>query len=86
MNNELTFGGHPVTMEYIDNEVYITCKGLTGTRKQVGNFLKNKGNGRFKFGESLMKMYPKRIVRIDCLKDTIGQIEFLYNKSKTINK
>lgn len=84
MNKQLTFGGYPVEMELIGDVVQITCKGVTGTDKQVEIFLKNKSNGRYKFGESNIRKYPKKIVRIDCLKDTKAQMEFLYEQAQLL--
>jgi len=84
MNNQLTFGGHPVKMELIDGEVYVTCKGVIGTDTQIKKFLKNKSGGRYKFGESSIKCYPNKIVRIDCLSDTKEQIKFLYEQAQLL--
>ena len=84
MNNQLTFGGYPIEMELIDDEVYVTCKGVTGTASQIKTFLKNKSGGRYKFGDSSIKCYPNKIVRIDCLSDTKEQIKFLYEQSQKL--
>lgn len=86
MNNQLTFGGYPIEMELIDGEVYVTCKGVIGTDTQIKKFLKNKSGGRYKFGESSIKCYPNKMVRIDCLSDTKEQIKFLYEQAQLLKK
>ena len=80
----MTFGGHPITFKKVGDVVFVTCKGVTGTDVQIKEFLRKNGIGHFKFGESRIKKYPKKMVRIDCLSDTKKQIEFLYKQSQKL--
>ncbi len=84
MDNQLTFGGYPVEFTKQDGEIYITCKGVTGTLTQIEKFLKKKSKTRYKFGNSNIRSYPKKIIRIDCLFDTKQQIEFLYKQAQQL--
>jgi len=83
-NQELTFGGYPITFTKVDGEILITCKGLTGTLTQIDNFLKKKTITRYKFGDSNIRTCPDKKVRIDCLTDTKKQMEFLYKQAQEL--
>lgn len=85
MNRELTFGGHPVEFKVIDDEVYITCKGVTGTLTQVENFLKQRGTNH-KFGKSKIRFWRNGMVKIDCLEDTKTKISNLAFHAKKLKK
>lgn len=81
MNDQLTFGDHPIHMELINDEVLITCKGITGTLTQGHDFLNRKKNTRCFFGESKIRSYPNQIVKIDCLEDTLSQFILIYEQA-----
>lgn len=69
VNENLTFGGYPLTFEKKDGEVYITCKGLTGTIKQVNEFFRNKSNSKYYFWSAKIRNFPNKRVKINCLED-----------------
>jgi len=83
MNEDLTFGGHPVEFEVKENEVFITCKGVTGTLTQVNNFLKGRGQNH-KFGQCKIRFWKDRKIRIDCLEDTKVQMKHLQAYAKQL--
>lgn len=85
MINEMTFGGFPVEIKFQDDEVFVTCKGVTGTLTQARHFLKRKGNlNKYYFGESRIRMRPDKRVRIDCLEDSFRQFTFIYEQAEKL--
>lgn len=86
MENQLTFNDYPVTMEYKDGEVFITCKSVTGTLTQGHEFL-NKSKykkHRYYFGDSKIRSYPNKMVKIDCLTDTLEQFTLIYEQAQKL--
>jgi len=81
MNNQLTFGDYPVYMEVIGEEVFITCKGITGTLTQGHKFLNKEKKTRYYFGVCRIRSYPNKIVKIDCLEDTLTQFLLIYKEA-----
>jgi len=81
-DKELTFGGFPVEMELIDDEVYVTCKGVTGSLTQAEKYLENKKGEKFYFGESRIRNYPNKMVKIDCLIDSLENFLQIYEHAK----
>ena len=79
---ELTFGGYPVTMELIDDEVYITCKGVTGSLEEGDNFLNGPKNKKYYFGVAKIRKTSDKVVKIDCLEDTKEQFILIYKQAK----
>lgn len=78
MKVELTFGGYPVDFKVVNGEVYITCKGVTGTLTQVQAFLSDKQmRKQHKFGKSIIKPIRGKMVKIDCLRDKKRQMKAL---------
>lgn len=82
--DEITFNGHPVTMDLIDDEVYITCKGVVGTLSQAKEYIENKKHGKFYFGEARIRNYPDKKVKIDCLIDDYSKILQIYKQAKQL--
>lgn len=79
----MTFGGYPITFEYINGDVLVTCKGVTGSLSQAKNFLKPKGGiVQHYFGTSKIYNRPNKMVRIDCLEDTRKQFLFIYKQAE----
>lgn len=83
MNENLTFGGYPVEFKVVDNEVYITCKGVTGTLTQVNNFFKGRGTNHM-FGQSKIRSWRDKMIKIDCLQDTRSQMKYLQTHAKQL--
>lgn len=81
-NDELTFNGYPVSLELIDGEVYVTCKGVTGSLTQAEKYLDNEKGKKFYFGESRIRNYPDKMVKIDCLIDTFENFYKIYETAK----
>lgn len=79
-----TFNGFPVTMQYLDGEVYVTCKGVVGTLSQADKFMENKKNEKFYFGESRIRRYPDKMIKIDCLYDKYSKFVEIYNRAKEL--
>jgi hypothetical protein len=82
VEKKLTFAGYPVTMELIDDEVYVTCKGVTGSLSQATAYLEKKKKEKYYFGESRIRSYPDKMVKIDCLMDTFGKFLEIYEQAK----
>ena len=89
MNEELTFGGEPVILEWVDGEVLIKCKNVIGTLTQVEGFINEKGYVRHYFGECKIRKWTDHKIKIDCLEDTKENFKKLYEQAeayKTINE
>lgn len=82
MNEKLTFGGYPIELEWVDNEVLIHCKGLTGTLTQVEGFIKEKNGKRHFFDKSKIRKWRNHEIKIDCLQDSKEQFNYLYEQAK----
>lgn len=79
---EMTFAGYPVTMELIDDEVYVTCKGVTGSLEQGHAFLNGSKNDKYYFGAAKIINTPNKKVKIDCLEDKKEQFIYIYKQAK----
>jgi hypothetical protein len=79
---EMTFAGYPVTMELIDDEVYVTCKTVTGSLEQGHAFLNGSKNKTYYFGDSKIVNTTNKKVKIDCLEDTKEQFIYIYKQAK----
>jgi len=77
-----TFGEYPVSFVKNDGEVYITCKGVTGTLTQLENHLINHKKYK-RFGESKIT-YKDSKVHIDCLSDTEEKFNNLINYGREV--
>jgi hypothetical protein len=85
MENQIIFNGYPVVFETINGEVYVTCKGVTGSLRQIENFMKCKKSKRVKyFGESKVRQWNKGLVKIDCLEDTNEKVIEIYKHAKEL--
>ncbi len=84
MNNELTFNGFPITFDIVDGEVLITCKGVTATLEQGHLFMNKQGSERCFFGECRIRSYPNKMVKIDCLTDTLENFKTIYKEAQKI--
>ena len=81
MENQLTFAGFPVEFKMEGDEVLVICKGITGTFTQGHAFLNKKKSTRHYFGDCIIRSYPNKIVKIDCLKDTLEQFTLIYEQA-----
>lgn len=85
---ELQFGGYPVELRKVDDDVLIRCKNVIGTYKQYIDF-KNKKNDEFGLKESekckfeFSIMY-KNGLKIGCLDGTRQEKENLINKCEIL--
>jgi hypothetical protein len=79
---EMTFAGYPVTMELIDDEVYVTCKSVTGSLEQGHAFLNGSKREKYYFGNSRIVNSSNNKVKIDCLEDTKEQFIYIYKQAK----
>jgi hypothetical protein len=80
---DLSFAGYPVTMELIGDEVYVTCKGVTGTLTQARGFISNSKSGIIHyFGVAKIKRGKEKTVNIDCLNDTMKKFINIYKQAK----
>ena len=80
--NEITFGGYPITFTLTeDNDVLIECKGLIGTLSQIETYLSGKEK-LYYFGDSKVRHYPNRMIRIDCLIDEIEKVHLIYEQAQ----
>lgn len=80
--NDLKFAGYPITLEQINDEIFINCKGLTGTLSQVEEFLSDINNKRHYFGKAKIRRWRNAQIRIDCLIDDYSQFIYLYEQVK----
>jgi hypothetical protein len=83
-DEELTFCNFPVEMELVGDEVYVSCKGVTGTLTQAELYLDNEKGKKFYFGESRIRNYPDKMVKIDCLIDTRVKFLQIYKEAKKL--
>jgi len=76
----ITFGGHTLVFEVVGDEVYITCKNVTGTLTQALAF-KNRKNNRlvYNFGNAKVKPIGKELVQVGCLTDSKNKINEIIN-------
>lgn len=79
---KLTFGGYPLKVIFLEGTTIIKCKGVSGTLNQIELFLNGKPHEVFYFGESKMVRLRLGEVEIDCLKDTMDNINEVYTKLK----
>jgi hypothetical protein len=86
MNDQLTFNGFPVTIEMVGEEAYITCKGVTATLEQGHKFMNKQGTEKCFFGQCRIRSYPHRMVKIDCLMDTLDNFTHIYNEAIKIKE
>lgn len=84
MDEDITFNGYPVTLEYRDGEVYINCKGVTGTLSDMHKYYKDKSKLTKRFGQSKIRCWHKGLVKIDCLEDTDEQGTKIYELAKKL--
>jgi len=81
-NEELFFGGYPITLELIGEEVIIHCKNVTGTLSQIEGFLNDKTWKRHYFGDCKIRRWRNNEIKIDCLKDSEENFLKLYKQIK----
>lgn len=83
-SEDLTFDGNPVTLSYLDGEVYISCKTIKGTLTEIETFFNDRGVNRCFFGGAKIRLWTKKSVRIDCLEDNILKAKIILLKAKTL--
>lgn len=92
-DNELTFGGYPVTLRLVDlpggkQDVLVHAKNVTGTYTQANAFIKNLNpTNVYPFGikttePAFLTHIPGGNIRIACLTDTKEKFMDLYNRSE----
>lgn len=81
----ITFGGHTVAFKVVGDEIYITCKNVTGTLTQALAF-KNKKNNRlvYNFGKAKIKSIGKDLIQVGCLTDSKKKINEIINHCKEL--
>jgi len=84
MKDIITFNSYPMDFKLVGDEVFITCKNVTGTLTQIEKFRNNKLNRRCYFGECKVRNWRNKMVKIDCLEDTREKIELIYKHAKEI--
>ena len=84
MESQITFNGFPVTFEAIDGEIFISCKGVTGTLSDVDRFFNSKSKHARRFGTSKIRLWNKGFVKIDCLEDTLEKGKEIFNYAKKL--
>ena len=91
--DKLTFGGYPVTLRKINDDVFIHCKNVIGKFSQIQNYL-NKGftiNGQYESGvRSSDKCYIERSrtittnTKIACLEGTKEETDLLIEACQSL--
>jgi hypothetical protein len=84
MDNELTFGGYPIEYKFIDDEIYIVCKGVEGKLSDIEKYLKDKSHIRHYFGKSKIRSWNRGMIKIDCLEETVENFIKMYNYLKEL--
>ncbi len=90
MNELIKFGGYPVEMRVVGEEVLIQCKNVIGTYTQAKAFIKKSNiTNTYQFGTktadpAFITEIPGGLIKIACLEDTRKQFNLLYEKCEEL--
>lgn len=89
-NKQLTFGGYPVTLRVVGDDVLVNCKNVTGAYSQARAFVKNQSpTNIYPWGikttkPAFLEYIPGGNVNIACLEDTKAKFMELYDECEKL--
>ena len=89
-HKQLTFGGYPVTLRVVGDDVLFNCKNVTGTYSQAKAFVRNQSpTNIYPWGikttkPAFIELIPGGNVNIACLEDSKSKFMELYEECENL--